>query len=75
MAIYERLMGEVGLGGHVVLACRECRAPAEDAKSEHVLKICSSWGMPLGEWATEAERETELRDFQELVKKHSTPPL
>jgi hypothetical protein len=70
MAIYERLSATV-VDGHVELVCKECRAPAIDATSEHVLKVCSNCGMPLGEWASEAERDAELKGFVDTAKQHS----
>jgi hypothetical protein len=76
MAIHE-LMSATVVGGHVTLICRECRAPAVDAASaedvtlERILKVCSHCGMPLGEWATEAERDAELRGFVARAKQHS----
>jgi hypothetical protein len=69
MAIHERLMGAPGDGGGVDLSCRICKVPAEDAGSTKLLKVCPKCGMPLAEWETEAERNSELKDFEESVKR------
>jgi ribosomal protein L37E len=68
--IYDQLLGVVDNGGHVLLLCRECGAPAQDVRSLTVLKICSQCGVPLGEWITETERDIELKEFAAKVKQH-----
>ncbi len=73
MAIYDQLMGAPGVGGRVVLLCKVCKAPAQDAQSTTILKVCSKCGTPLGEWETEVERDAELKDFEETVKRAGTP--
>lgn len=76
MAIYDQMMGATGVGGHVILLCKTCEAPAQDAKTAStVLKVCSKCGTPLGEWKTEAERNAELRDFAERVKREGVPVM
>ena len=75
MAIYDQLMGAPGVGGRVVLLCKVCKAPAQDAKSTTILKVCSKCGTPLGEWATEAQRDAELKEFEEKVKRHGSPVM
>jgi hypothetical protein len=69
--IYDQLMGVKDTDGHVLLLCSECTAPAQDAKSLTFLKVCSKCGIPLGEWTTEAERNAELHEFAEKVRKQS----
>lgn len=73
MAIYDQLMGAPGAGGRVVLLCRTCLVPAEDAKSTTVLKVCPKCGTLLGDWKTEVERDAELKEFGENVKKQGPP--
>jgi hypothetical protein len=75
MTIYDQLMGAPGAGGRVVLLCKVCKAPAQDAKSTAILKVCSKCGTPLGEWATEAERDAELKEFGENVKRQGPPVM
>lgn len=71
MAIYDLLAGVAGPGGSVTLICKKCVAAAQDAKASlTILKVCSLCGMPLGEWKTEAERDAELQDFVERVKRN-----
>jgi hypothetical protein len=70
MAIYERMSATV-VRGRVMLVCGDCGGPAIDATSEQILKVCSRCGKPLGEWATEAERDAELSGFVALAKQHS----
>jgi hypothetical protein len=31
MAIYDQMMGAPGVGGRVVLLCKTCKVPAQDA--------------------------------------------
>ena len=69
--IYDQLMGVKDNTGHILLLCKECDAPAQDAKSLTILKVCSNCGTPLGEWTTEAERNTELHEFAERVRQQS----
>jgi hypothetical protein len=71
MTIHERLMGSPNVSGCVDLLCRVCSVPAQDAKSDRLLKVCPQCGMPLGEWDIEAERDAEIRDFEETVKRAS----
>jgi ribosomal protein L37E len=66
--IYDQMLGEMDSSGHVLLLCRECGAPAQDARSLTVLKVCSRCGIPLGQWITETERDTELKEFAAKVK-------
>lgn len=77
MTIYNQLMGARGVGGRgrVVLLCKTCKAQAQDAKSTTILKVCSKCGTPLGEWATEAERDAELKEFEEDVKRQGSPVM
>jgi len=75
MPIYDQLMGAPGAGGRVVLLCKVCKAPAQDAKSTMILKVCSKCGTPLGEWATEAERDAELEEFGDKVKRQGSPVM
>jgi hypothetical protein len=72
MAIYDGLMGAPNSDGRVVFLCKVCKAPAQDAKSTRILKVCSICGTPLGEWETEAERDAELNDFADTVKRAAT---
>jgi hypothetical protein len=69
--IYDQLMGVRDSTGHVQLLCKECKAPAQDARSLTLLKVCSECGVPLGEWITEAERDAELHQFAEKVRQQS----
>jgi predicted amidophosphoribosyltransferase len=71
MMIYDQLMGVKDKTGHILLLCKECNAPAQNAKSLTILKVCSNCGQPLGEWATEAERDAELHEFAEKVRQQS----
>jgi NMD protein affecting ribosome stability and mRNA decay len=66
--IYDQMVGVKDATGHVQLLCKVCNAPAKDARSVTVLKVCSKCGMRLGEWRTEAERNAELREFAAKVK-------
>jgi len=75
MAIYEQLMGAPGAGGRVVLLCKTCKAPAEDAHSTTILKVCPKCGIPLGEWKTEAERDAELKEFEETIRRQGPPVM
>jgi phage FluMu protein Com len=53
-----------------VLQCKRCRAVAVEAKTDvTILIVCPRCGTPLGEWATEAERDTELKEFTEKFRK------
>ena len=69
--IYDRLTGVKDKMGHILLLCKECNAPAQDAKTLTILKVCSNCGMPLGEWTMEAERNAELHEFAEKVRRQS----
>jgi predicted amidophosphoribosyltransferase len=69
--IYDRLMGVKDNMGHILLLCKKCNAPAQDAKTSTILKVCSNCGLPLGEWRTEAERNAELRKFAEQIRRQS----
>jgi predicted amidophosphoribosyltransferase len=70
--IYDRLMGVKDSMGHILLLCRECNAPAQNAKTSMILKVCSQCGLPLGEWTTEAERNAQLREFAEKIRRQSS---
>lgn len=75
MAIYDQLAGVAQAGGSVALICGRCVVPAEDARTPStILKVCANCGTPLGEWATEAERDAELEDFNERVRRASGQP-
>jgi hypothetical protein len=69
MAIYYgNLLPTLDAGGRLVLSCKTCKGPAQDANSGTVLlKVCSNCGMPLGEWETETERQEELKDLAERL--------
>ncbi len=70
MAIYDQLAGVAGPGGTVVLVCKKCMVAAQDARTPStIVKVCSKCGTPLGEWTTAAERDAELREFEERVKR------
>jgi hypothetical protein len=74
MAIYELMGGAPGTGDRMVLICKKCLVPAESAKSNKLLKVCSKCGMPLAEWSTEAERDREIAEFEEKFKAGSITP-
>jgi NMD protein affecting ribosome stability and mRNA decay len=69
--IYDQMVGVKDALGHVQLLCKVCNAPAKDAKSETVLKVCSKCGVRLGEWRNETERNAELREFAAKVKRNT----
>lgn len=58
--------------GRVVLGCRYCnRGRPVDAQAHGILKVCSFCGSPLGEWDTENQRDTELREFRANARLHA----
>ena len=69
--IYSQLLGVKDNQGHVLLLCNDCKAAARDARALTILKVCSNCGIPLGEWLTEAERDTELEAFAAEVKRNT----
>jgi NMD protein affecting ribosome stability and mRNA decay len=69
--IYAQMMGVKDNQGHVLLLCSECNSPAQDARALTILKVCSNCGIPLGEWITETERDTELEVFAAEVKRNT----
>ncbi len=69
--IYDQLKGVKDARGRILLLCKECNSPAQDARALTILKVCSNCGMPLAEWATEAERDAELHEFAERVRRQS----
>jgi ribosomal protein L34E len=74
MPIHGLLMGLLDAYGHVILMCRDCNTPAEDAKTaETILKVCPQCGTPLGEWATETKRNAELRKWAKRIKRTARP--
>ena len=69
--IYDQLMGVKDNTGHILLLCGDCNVPAQDAKTLTIMKLCPKCGLPLGEWTTEAERNSELHEFAEKVRRQS----
>jgi hypothetical protein len=69
MTINPQMSGKI-IYGSVVIFCGHCGGPAIDAQSDAILKVCSTNGTVLGQWDTAAQRDAELAEFVDGIKRH-----